>query len=1353
MHRPVSIVLFSHAMLWILQLFPVALAGQNGFRKMYESQNLSYIGPSFEAGQLLVADGKKLLRIDSTGKVQWSMHLEKETPVRECILFDSEKQELFVQHNSMGIWHSRNDQDVGYQVYSLLQKQKVREVAGDYALWPEAAANKKGAIVKHQRYSSNGSFYSILRSKLFKLPAGSLVPVYGSPVSALAATSTGDTIAAGLEDGRIVIFKGKTLDSIGNILTGKNEIVHLAFAQGYLIWSNGDSLIHLHSLQTGKAISLRSELPNYHIPFILSADKKSLCYIGNFNALVWQNLEDLNRRDTVRISIPLFTRYWGASSNGHTQWYITSDAIENRIVYSLNLDSFRYYQKLAKTESGENAKRFKSFTKMVSKKMLNQTDSDVHEIMVNQVSKTYYPKYFKDILCSANKEICLFTDDKHVIIFHMPTGRIMKQFVFAMPVYKAVLSNSGRLIAFFFQAESRSTFAGGMGARIIVYQLADKTGTEFPLNDYFEHMNTVYMDSFHFTRDEKYLYTGSMDKYRYPENALDIANNRFVQLTPTPELQPAYIYKKDSFLQTAAAAILTKGKTVDWLSFHAWDKSIVLNIYNNRDLHLNLQTLKTEKYWEPAYAGERIYDFSLGNPLWKSLGIVPKTYDFYYALYNTQILNDSAIVFTENNPTDVVKKNIHIADIKNKINLYTIGKSDAYAQAEATENLPPAVYLRNGYTRKHTEQLVIADEQFRTFTTISLNKVIRNFKKENMRILRYPKKFNTAFNKKILKKKVWEETRREFLRNESLVTETPVDYVCRTGPESVLLKTYDRAYNYNYKKHTLLGKPIYMADYIKDAQMGMGGYVFAGTERGLVYRWKPGVDSLEKFAETSPGIKQLQWVKNRLLVLCENNRMHIISGDSGTEQVRILAYLDENDKPVLSIHTPQLFYHAEKQGINALHISGKGLQLYNAGQFDLIYNRPDKVLEALGERGAEMELYRLAREKRMRKLQIAPADDLQELHIPRLDVALPAGWKDSTETGLYVLELSYSDSLYPGKSIQVLHNNVPLLGREGLKLTGSQKEWHIPVQLVAGENEIVCTATNTAGTSSWGSSLKTVYTPAEKEKTALYVVTLGVSEYADTSWNLKYAAKDARDLATLLPSYAKNQYDTVFVITLTDTAVNAPNLKMVRNRIMQSRKEDAVVLTFAGHGMLDTGLNYYLGLTGVDFSDPARGGLPYEELESLLDSIPALHRALLIDACHSGEVDKEEYNGWAQNGVVGRKAGRGGTLKGIVDEEKASVSALTSDLFADLRKGTGATVIAASGGMEYAMEGGDVENGLFTWCLKEGLKLSEADANRDGQVWLSELQEFLVEAVDKKSNGRQKPTARIQNRQADIRLK
>jgi hypothetical protein len=76
-----------------------------------------------------------------------------------------------------------------------------------------------------------------------------------------------------------------------------------------------------------------------------------------------------------------------------------------------------------------------------------------------------------------------------------------------------------------------------------------------------------------------------------------------------------------------------------------------------------------------------------------------------------------------------------------------------------------------------------------------------------------------------------------------------------------------------------------------------------------------------------------------------------------------------------------------------------------------------------------------------------------------------------------------------------------------------------------------------------------------------------------------------------------------------------------------------------------------------------------------------------------------------------------------------NTSELTKSLFADLRKGTGATVISSAGGMEFAMESSQWQNGLFTYCFINGLQSKAADLNKDGVIMLSELQQYVATQV------------------------
>src|SRR5690606_16365913 len=99
-----------------------------------------------------------------------------------------------------------------------------------------------------------------------------------------------------------------------------------------------------------------------------------------------------------------------------------------------------------------------------------------------------------------------------------------------------------------------------------------------------------------------------------------------------------------------------------------------------------------------------------------------------------------------------------------------------------------------------------------------------------------------------------------------------------------------------------------------------------------------------------------------------------------------------------------------------------------------------------------------------------------------------------------------------------------------------------------------------------------------------------------------------------------------------------------------------------------------------------------------------------------------------------------------------TTSELMGELFTDLRRGTGATIISSAGGAEFAMESDEWKNGLFTYCLLHGLKDKAADTNRDGQIMLSELQTYLRKEVTELSSGVQQPTSRIENLSMDFRI-
>ena len=207
-----------------------------------------------------------------------------------------------------------------------------------------------------------------------------------------------------------------------------------------------------------------------------------------------------------------------------------------------------------------------------------------------------------------------------------------------------------------------------------------------------------------------------------------------------------------------------------------------------------------------------------------------------------------------------------------------------------------------------------------------------------------------------------------------------------------------------------------------------------------------------------------------------------------------------------------------------------------------------------------------------------------------------------------------------------------------------------------------------------------------------------------------------------------------------------------------STVDDQVILYVSGHGLLDENYDFYYATHDIDFSKPSANGILYDEIEALLDGIPARKKLLLMDACHSGEYDKDTtpLTPDQQENLQKKGVSFKGFAKG--NDENAPQLGLQNSfemmqqLFADLRRGSGATVITSSSGVQVSFEDKDWQNGAFTYTFLNGLKSMQADANGDGEVTASEIQAFVAEYVPRLTEGLQVPTFRRENLEYDFRV-
>jgi hypothetical protein len=452
--------------------------------------------------------------------------------------------------------------------------------------------------------------------------------------------------------------------------------------------------------------------------------------------------------------------------------------------------------------------------------------------------------------------------------------------------------------------------------------------------------------------------------------------------------------------------------------------------------------------------------------------------------------------------------------------------------------------------------------------------------------------------------------------------------------------------------------------------------------------------------------------------------------------------------------------------VDSLVAFRKGKRTYPFEQFDLRLNRPDIVLERLGAPAEAVGIAKQLREKRLKRMGVTEEMLQPDFHVPELEIVgdVPV----TTDADEINLAIKASDSKYPLERLRVYVNNVPVNGRDGESLSDQNTqtlERTIPIKLAAGMNKIQVSVLNGAGAESLYANAE-VNCTAQRPKPTLYAVALGVSDYAKPDWNLKYAAKDARDVLERLKTRSGASYGEVKELLLTDKQVTKDSLAQIKDFLKDATIDDTVLMFVAGHGLLDSNYDYYFGTTDIDFNNPAEQGIAFEEFDDLLAGLPSLKKSLLIDTCHAGELDEEEKTLLASaggtaaslptgNGIAMRSIGtRGMNVKAVEGARGASEwYDRLQGLFVDLRRGSGSTILSSSAGAEYALESSEQQNGLFTYAVLEALDgKKEADSDKDGSIEMSELGEYVKKRVSELTNNKQTPNTRRVNLEGDFTL-
>jgi len=227
----------------------------------------------------------------------------------------------------------------------------------------------------------------------------------------------------------------------------------------------------------------------------------------------------------------------------------------------------------------------------------------------------------------------------------------------------------------------------------------------------------------------------------------------------------------------------------------------------------------------------------------------------------------------------------------------------------------------------------------------------------------------------------------------------------------------------------------------------------------------------------------------------------------------------------------------------------------------------------------------------------------------------------------------------------------------------------------------------------------------------LYILAIGISAYPETALALQFPAKDATDFVKVMKLQEGRFYRKVNVLLL-------PNEEATKDKILDglewirsnTTSDDFAMIFLSGHGKNDKFGDFYFLPFDVDLDHLTKSALPHTEIIRFIRTIKG-NRLFFLDACRSG------------NALGGR-------------QEMVDVNGFVNSL-TDAQNG--AVVFASSTGNLDSLENPMWGNGAFTKALVEGLA---GEAQRDGEITVALLEDYITRKVKNLTGGKQIPIRR-----------
>lgn len=219
---------------------------------------------------------------------------------------------------------------------------------------------------------------------------------------------------------------------------------------------------------------------------------------------------------------------------------------------------------------------------------------------------------------------------------------------------------------------------------------------------------------------------------------------------------------------------------------------------------------------------------------------------------------------------------------------------------------------------------------------------------------------------------------------------------------------------------------------------------------------------------------------------------------------------------------------------------------------------------------------------------------------------------------------------------------------------------------------------------------------------------IGISQYSGDDYKpLTYAASDAHKVYNYLTQEAG--FDPQQVKLLLNENATAANIRQAFRSWLHSQvtsSDDIVLVYYSGHGETTFGKDGYIVPVEVAKREDISGqGVALEDINSTLDKLDSKKVALMIDSCYSGAV--------------------------IPGQAKGGHDLFNSEVASNFLKmaSTGRLILTSSAPTEKSLEFEELQGGLFTHFLLEGLRGKADTVDADKRVTVDELFRYITQNV------------------------